>query len=88
MIFGIDVRRRICKLDRKWMDYVDIKSHIKCLVDDEEESNEEIKEKLKEALEIFKEIEMLKRQDFNDEVKQFEQEFAKEILANPEWYKN
>lgn len=82
MIFGIDVRRRICNTDRKWMDYVDIKSHLKSLVEDVDENNEEIKEKLKEALKIFEDIEALKRQDLHDEIHRFEQEFVKEVKTN------
>jgi len=82
LIFGVDVRRRICRQHETWMQYIDIKSHLDNLRSDSDETNPEILNKLEMAYNIMKEIDSIKRQDMTDEIKRFEEDFVKEVKEN------
>ena len=82
MIFCIDVRRRICNPYNKWMEYVNMKTHFKTLSEDDDETNSEIKEKLKDVLKILEEVEAIKRQETRDVIHDFESDFVKEVKNN------
>lgn len=86
MLFGIDVRRRIVRPNDKWMEYVDLKSHVNILKNDDDETNSEILEKLEEISKIMDEVESIKRQEVHDAVKLFEQDFVKDVKENPFLY--
>ena len=82
MIFGIDVRRRICTQNNKWMEYVDLKARLDNLRSDDEETNSKILHKLEMAYNIMEEVESIKRQDVHDAINQFEKDFVKEVKEN------
>lgn len=82
MIFGIDIRRRICKPNSKWMDYIDLKTRLNLLRSDDDETNPEILHKLDMAYNIMEEIEALKKSELRDVINQFEKDFVKEVKEN------
>lgn len=84
MIFGIDIRREICKRYNDWMDLIDMRTTLEQLSRDEK--NEDIKHLLEDAHVLMNKIEEAKRKDLHTATEKFKQDFAKEVLASPDWY--
>jgi len=86
MIFGIDIRREICKRYEDWMKLIDIRTTLEQLSRDEK--NEDIKHLLLDAHILIEKIENAKRDDLHMATEKFEKDFAKEVLESPDWYQD
>ena len=86
MIFGIDVRREICKRYKDWDDFICVRADLKCMLDDEE--NEMAKEKIVKAMELLDEIITIKAFELKEATKKFEEDYVTDILKDMDLYKN
>lgn len=84
MLFGLDVRRRICSMNEQLMSYVDCKSSLDIL--NNNESNEEIKEKIKTMISLMDDVIEIKKNDLHTEIKSFEEDFIKDIKEHRAFY--
>ena len=85
MIFGIDVRRRICKKYMDWMEIVNLKAEMK--QKKEAQSDEKTEEKFDKIIELLDEILEDKVFEMKLEIDQFELDFAKDVFENRDFYK-
>lgn len=85
MIFGIDVRHKICNNNETWMNYVDLNATACLLRSDEEDP--EIREKLNDIVRLTSEIVELKKKTLHEIIKNFEKEFVIDVINNVDSYK-
>ena len=85
MIFGIDVRRQICKKNETWMQYVNLNTDASLLRSDEEEPD--IRKKLDEIVRLTSEIVEMKKNGLHKVIKDFEKEFVTDVINNTDSYK-
>ena len=86
MMFGIDVRRRICRGSVEWMNFVNMKTEIELKKKDE--LDPETIENLEEIDKILDCIIETKKEEMKKEIESFEKDFAKDIFENEGFYKD
>ena len=84
MICSFGVRRVIGKHD-KYMDFVSVHSELKVLLD--RETDKVVRSKIEKIMSKVDKIIDIKREEYNESVKEFNSEFVKDVLDNPEFHK-
>lgn len=85
MLFGIDVRREICKRHNKWENLIGISSAINRMKDDE--TSEAIKVQMEHIIESLDELIDLEGKEMIATIDKFEKEFASDVLENEDFYR-
>ena len=86
MIFGIDVRKRICKQNEEYMEYIELKTRVGFLRD--EEKNPDAKSALSDICDALDILAGVKKESLREEINQFEKDFVKDIFENEGFYKS
>lgn len=85
MLFGIDVRKQICRRYKEWNDFICIRTDLKCKLDDEE--NVLARDYITQAMELIDKVVDIKSFDMKEATDKFEKDFVSDIFENQDFYR-
>jgi gas vesicle protein len=86
IIFGIDIRRRVCKKYEEWLSMVELGCQFKNILEDE--TSEETRKLLEDIKSKIDQVIDIKKEEMNTSIHDFEREFVKEVIENKGFYEN
>ena len=86
MIFSIDVRHTVCKKVAERTRLIELKTDLDYIRKDEIDNNQQIADKLKEAIAIIDDVIELKVEEEKEVIHKFEKDFVDDVLHDTEFY--